>query len=754
MGKPLSSSAADVDVKTCDDTLHPSLRTEYIGVWRIIIDRGHAIHSASAYLENLTKSTKESLAILTTFIKDVYGVLGFKLFAIYTLSTFSSGMQDAGMLWLSNNLLTALEQGLMSGNLDRPKIIFWLIADVLFAALTAFASWSKESYNSRIRARIKSHYERMALQNHLHVDYATSSVNSSQREFYPLHCWTAFQHLFCIWDAILSTFSQIMLIAGLSKDLQSGLMLGVVCLAKPVYWQLSGRRLWDFPAFAFHAVNPHFLRAKSLYKLVTDPKYKQDIVSGAMEEYIRHEYASAQEKLGETSDDFATTLYHVQPTPVPGLILSFLQELPLLYFIFTCLLSSKSFSLASLGILHQMASSLRYTFERIASVKNDWNANLTHIKSVYEGIKITNVVKDGERNYPGAILGASQPNEGVNEGIRGGQEMQEILVRSRPEPNSRGMKIELRDVTFQYPSKSQKPSPKPALRNISFTIPASSLVVIVGTNGSGKSSLVKLLAQLYRPTSGEILIDDVRVEEYKVGDLRRSTAVLSQEHALLPLSVEENVAIGDPEGLLHLKRSSSYSSEATDGQGRIEKRSGTGSLRDKVIEAASLGGAKEFVEKVDGDGWAQPVSSPHTAYSSQYPIPSGPLKDVYDSVEKVRGFSGGEKQRLVASRIFMRILSNRMHFVIVDEPSSAMDPEGEFELFERLREKKGEKTMVFVTHRFGHLTKFADLILCMKDGELVEIGKHDELVKKEGEYAKLYNIQARAFSSHLAVSEP
>ena len=110
----------------------------------------------------------------------------------------------------------------------------------------------------------------------------------------------------------------------------------------------------------------------------------------------------------------------------------------------------------------------------------------------------------------------------------------------------------------------------------------------------------------------------------------------------------------------------------------------------------------------------------------------------------------------------MRFSSGHVKLVVVDEPTSAMDPAGEFELFKKLRLMRSGKTMVFVTHRFGHLTKHADLILqvpniirlfevadyctrCMKDGKLVESGTHRDLIKKNGEYHRLYDIQARAF---------
>jgi hypothetical protein len=100
---------------------------------------------------------------------------------------------------------------------------------------------------------------------------------------------------------------------------------------------------------------------------------------------------------------------------------------------------------------------------------------------------------------------------------------------------------------------------------------------------------------------------------------------------------------------------------------------------------------------------------------------------------------------LNSARTFMRMNDGAIRLVVVDEPSAAMDPAGEYKLFKHLREARQGKTMIFITHRFGHLTKHADLILCMKEGKLVEQGTHAELVAQKGEYFELYNVQAQAF---------
>jgi len=164
----------------------------------------------------------------------------------------------------------------------------------------------------------------------------------------------------------------------------------------------------------------------------------------------------------------------------------------------------------------------------------------------------------------------------------------------------------------------------------------------------------------------------------------------------------------------------------------------------RVREAAKLGGATEAIKKLGEGGWEKTIHPVDTIYSSYNPM--GELRELMDKIESRTELSGGEQQRLVASRTFMRILSGRIKLLVVDEPTSAMDPEGEFEFFENLRSMRSGKTVVFVTHRFGHLTKHADLILCMKGGELVESGTHHTLMEKKKEYYKLYQIQANAFT--------
>lgn len=167
----------------------------------------------------------------------------------------------------------------------------------------------------------------------------------------------------------------------------------------------------------------------------------------------------------------------------------------------------------------------------------------------------------------------------------------------------------LRNVTFAY---SGDPEAREVLQNVSITLPASSLVVIVGANGSGKSSLVKLLTNLHRPKSGQILVDAHPIDAYHSSDLRKATALLTQEHSVFPLTLGENIGMGDPDHAMDMER---------------------------IQEATKLGGAAEYVAKLPKkfDEILHPFK---TNYASQHPIPPGPLKDVMNKVEKSSDLSG------------------------------------------------------------------------------------------------------------------
>jgi ATP-binding cassette subfamily B protein len=242
------------------------------------------------------------------------------------------------------------------------------------------------------------------------------------------------------------------------------------------------------------------------------------------------------------------------------------------------------------------------------------------------------------------------------------------------------------DLWFTYPGSNE-----PALCGVDLELRSGEVVALVGENGSGKTTLAKLLAGIYQPTRGRIQWDDRDLSLADPALLRRSVAVLFQDFVRLALTARDNVGLGAPARL--------------DDQGAIEA-------------AAGAVGADEVVTRLPG-GWDQMLS---TLY------PDG------------TDLSGGQWQRLALARAMFRDAP----FIIMDEPSSALDPHAEVQLLERMRLAASGRTVLFISHRFSSV-RFADRIYVMHAGRLVEHGDHRTLVGAGGRYAEMYGLQASMY---------
>jgi ATP-binding cassette subfamily B protein len=246
--------------------------------------------------------------------------------------------------------------------------------------------------------------------------------------------------------------------------------------------------------------------------------------------------------------------------------------------------------------------------------------------------------------------------------------------------------IEFRDVTYTYENQDE-----PALEHVSFRIEPGETIAVVGHNGAGKTTLVKLLARLYDPQEGEVLIDGHNVKEYDPAELHDQFGVLFQDYATYQLTARENIGVG---------RTAALGDERA------------------ILTAATQSGAAPLIERLP------------------------------DSYETVLGrwfdggvqLSGGEWQKVALGRAFMR----DAQVLILDEPSAALDAKAEYELFSRLRELTSGRTAVFISHRFSTVRQ-ADRILVFEGGHLVEEGTHDELIALDGRYAELFNLQAASY---------
>jgi ATP-binding cassette subfamily B protein len=253
-----------------------------------------------------------------------------------------------------------------------------------------------------------------------------------------------------------------------------------------------------------------------------------------------------------------------------------------------------------------------------------------------------------------------------------------------PAPIRQGFTFE--GVGFRYPGAERW-----AVRNLSFDLRAGEVLALVGENGAGKTTLVKLLARLYDPDEGRVLLDGHDLREYDVAELRANIGVIFQDFVRYQLTVAENIAVG-----------------------RIEARGD----RSRIVDAAKSSTADEFIERLP------------LAYEQMIG------KRLRDGVE----LSGGEWQKLAISRAYMR----DAQLLILDEPTAALDARAEFEVFQRFKELSEGKTAVLISHRFSSV-RLADRILVLVEGEIEASGTHEELLTTSHLYADLFELQAAGY---------
>jgi len=260
-----------------------------------------------------------------------------------------------------------------------------------------------------------------------------------------------------------------------------------------------------------------------------------------------------------------------------------------------------------------------------------------------------------------------------------------IQSAPNPIPAARPIRygIEFRNVSFSYPG-----SDKNVLENLWFGIEPGERVALVGENGQGKTTFVKLLARLYEPTEGSILLDGVDLREYSVEDLRKEIGIIFQDFFRYDLAVRDNI-----------------------GAGRVEL------IRDDpaLWEAARRSGADDLVAR----------------------LPAGLEQMLGRRFEGGIDLSGGQWQRMALARAYLR----DAQVLILDEPTASLDAVAEAEVFSNFAELTRDRMAILISHRFSTV-RMADRIVVLADGKISEEGTHAHLVSVGGQYARLFEIQA------------
>jgi ATP-binding cassette subfamily B protein len=256
------------------------------------------------------------------------------------------------------------------------------------------------------------------------------------------------------------------------------------------------------------------------------------------------------------------------------------------------------------------------------------------------------------------------------------------------------------DIRFEHVSFAYPGSEKNALTDVSFSVKPGETLAVVGRNGAGKTTLFKLICRLYDPTEGRILIDGVDLRDFEPDELREQIGAMFQDYVDYQATAAENIGLGNVP-------------EIAD--------------RDAVVTASKQAGSDDLISHLP-DGY-------DTALGKWF--------------DAGVNLSGGEWQKVALARAFMRDAK----ILLLDEPTSSLDAQAEYDLFERLRSLTSGRTAVYISHRFSTVRR-ADRIVFLEHGRLVEEGTHTELMQLDGRYARLFRMQASAYTGEDIVPEP
>jgi len=269
-------------------------------------------------------------------------------------------------------------------------------------------------------------------------------------------------------------------------------------------------------------------------------------------------------------------------------------------------------------------------------------------------------------------------------------ELEEVENNNLEEKNiGESVTIEFKNVSFKYPNREDY-----VFEKLSFKVNSKETLAIVGKNGAGKTTIIKLICRLYKPQEGKIYINGIDIEQFPTDQYRKFLGVVFQDFKLIPSKVSENIIC----------------------------------KKDNEITEIDIQLAWEKLEETGIKQWLKNQSGGIENY----------ITKIYDKNGLMP--SGGQEQKIAISRA----LAKDGHIIILDEPTAALDPKSEEEVFENLIKLTKGKTSLFISHRLSS-TRIADRIIVLDKGKIIEEGNHETLIKEDGLYANMYRIQASQY---------
>ncbi|KAJ7061494.1 P-loop containing nucleoside triphosphate hydrolase protein [Mycena amicta] len=621
------------------------------------------------------------LLTLKRLTLDVY-TLSPVTFPLLCLAIFLQRTENILKWFFFNRILFLIETGLAGNEFPVADLVLNVAARAaLGVTFVALGYWVRQAECTVSNYMIR-HLEGMVFDYKSKADARTLEKNclSADDDLFGPNVWWAYSNILEGCGRLVAIIVQIYLSAAYFSSRREAALYTLMFLAKPLINSVL-RPSFETKSWIAASNNPHYNRMHSLKAIASNLAFKQEIITNGGSDYLARGYHNARRGLGNASVSHPAQQYEKKEGLLALVMAEFFGEFHLLYFLLAAIRVPRKFSLSKMVMLEDSGETISLQCAEMLMNFTAAQKELATVKRVYDLASAQDAVVDGDIDHSTAA-------------------------------SPLGMGLVMQNVSFSYDADTQATQEKKTyvLRDVSFSIQPGQLVVIVGANGSGKSTLVKLLTRMYDCTAGSVLVDGRDIKDYKKDSLHNAMTLLPQEAHLYPgMSLAENIGIGDP---------------------RLGVEALGNEKLKRIRAAARKGGAAGFIERLEGkyDAVLDPMA-PVLWDCKCADSHNCPLCKVYYDLTTKKGLSGGQLQRLAAqvfftttvdypadvprcrSRTFMRMASGTIKLVVADEPSASLDPEAEKDLFNSLIRERCGKTMIFVTHRFGHLTKHADLIL-------------------------------------------
>jgi ATP-binding cassette, subfamily B, bacterial len=611
-------------------------------------DEGPGLRAA---LREVVRNTRASLVGVPRVLKLVWETHRWLTLALGAV-TLAQSMLPAAQVWLAGQLLKAVVDGLAAHGdaASVRRIVILALLQFLALAASSLFQTLQNIFQQLLQDRAAQRVQLLLMEHANSLDLSFfedakfyDQLQQAQREaaFRPV---TMVSGVFGLVRTLLTFISMIALLVKL------GPLLAIVALLAPIPAFIASTRYGWQGYMQMRRQSPERRLMTYLTNLLTTDSYNKEIKLFTLSQFFVERYRDLATKFIAENQTLLVRRYLV------GFFWGAL----------TIIASSGTYLYVALRAIQgtiSISGLVVYT-QAAQQVQSNFQGLLGGLSSMYENTLYLNTLFD---------LLAFQPR---------------IHAPAHPVPVAQHFTrgIEFRHVSYTYPGRDE-----PALQDISFTIAPGETVALVGRNGAGKTTIVKLLTRLYDPDEGQILIDGVDIRDYDPTALRHEIGVIFQDYVTYFLSARENIGVGRLEALDNLGR---------------------------IAASAEQSGADSVIAR----------------------LPEGYDTTLGKWFDQGHQLSGGEWQKMALARAFMR----DAQILVLDEPTAALDAQAEYEIFARMQELTAGKTAFFISHRFSTV-RLADRIMVLAGGAIIENGSHDELLLQQGRYAELFNLQAASY---------